>query len=58
VIYSFDIDNTLVLTEGNDYINSKPILNRIYDVNRLFEEGHTIILFTARGSASGKDTKV
>lgn len=55
MIYSFDLDNTLVTTEGNDYAASKPISNRIQDVNRLFDEGHTVILFTARGSASGKD---
>lgn len=53
--YAFDIDNTLVSTNGSDYENSKPIQHRIDSVNRLHAEGHTIILFTARGSASGKD---
>ncbi len=53
--YAFDIDNTLVSTQGSDYQNSTPIQHRIDSVNRLYEEGHTIILFTARGSASGND---
>ena len=53
--YAFDIDNTLVASNGSDYENSKPIQHRIDSVNRLHEEGHIIILFTARGSASGKD---
>lgn len=53
--YAFDIDNTLVSTNGNDYANSQPIQARIDLVNRLYENGHTIYLFTARGSASGKD---
>ena len=53
--YAFDTDNTLVTTKGSDYENSKPIQHRIDSVNRLYDQGHTIILFTARGSASGKD---
>jgi len=53
--YAFDIDNTLVYTEGNDYQNSTPIASRIQSLNRLYDAGHTIYLFTARGSASGKD---
>jgi hypothetical protein len=53
--YAFDIDNTLVETAGNDYINSKPIQHRIDKVNLLYDQGHTIYLFTARGSSSGKD---
>lgn len=53
--YAFDIDNTLVHTNGNDYEHSTPIQHRIDRVNSLFEEGHTIYLFTARGMSSGRD---
>jgi rfaE bifunctional protein nucleotidyltransferase chain/domain len=53
--YAFDIDNTLVKTNGSDYENSVPIQHRIDRVNRLFDEGHTIYLFTARGMSSGMD---
>ena len=53
--YAFDIDNTLVHTLDSDYENSKPIQHRIDRVNRLYDEGHTIMLFTARGMASGRD---
>jgi len=53
--YAFDIDNTLVQTNGSDYENSCPIQHRIDRVNRLFDEGHTIYLFTARGMSSGRD---
>jgi hypothetical protein len=53
--YAFDIDNTLVHTVGSDYENSTPIQHRIDRVNRLYDEGHMILLFTARGSASGRD---
>ncbi len=47
--YVFDIDNTLCLTSGSDYENSKPIRERIDVVNKLYDEGHTILLQTARG---------
>lgn len=53
--YAFDIDNTLVRTNGSDYANSVPIQGRIEAVNRLYEEGHIVFLFTARGSNSGND---
>ena len=53
--YAFDIDNTLVKTNGSDYENSVPIQHRIDRVNHLFDEGHSIYLFTARGMASGRD---
>ncbi len=57
LIYCFDIDNTLCRTEGMDYQNSQPFNKRIAKVNSLFEEGHTIKIFTARGSGSGIDWK-
>lgn len=53
--YCFDLDGTLCTnTEGN-YEQALPIENRIKVVNRLFDEGHTILIFTARGSTTGKD---
>ena len=55
MIYCFDLDNTLCLTESNIYEESKPIKDRIEIVNRLYEEGNTIIIDTARGCASGKN---
>jgi len=53
--YAFDIDNTLVKTNGSDYENSVPIQHRIDRLNQLFDEGHTVYLFTARGMASGRN---
>lgn len=52
--YAVDVDNTLLLTNG-DYTLSTPIQHRVDAVNRLFDEGHHITLFTARGQRSGKD---
>lgn len=52
--YCFDIDDTLLKYHG-DYTLSTPIQNRIDRVNELYENGHTVILMTARGMSSGKD---
>jgi hypothetical protein len=54
-IYCFDLDNTLCRTEGNIYEEAQPIVNRIEFVNKLYSEGHTIIIETARGCVSGKN---
>lgn len=52
-----DLDNTLCFTLGNDYINSKPIEERIRYVNQLKKDGHFITIWTARGGTSGIDHK-
>lgn len=54
-IYCFDLDNTLCRTEGNIYEEAEPIVKRIEFVNKLYAEGHTIIIETARGCVSGKN---
>ena len=46
--FCFDLDNTLCTTKKNDYSKSKPKKNAIKTVNMLFENGHTIKIFTAR----------
>tara|TARA_B100001057_G_scaffold83975_1_gene79773 strand:+ start:7672 stop:7965 length:294 start_codon:yes stop_codon:yes gene_type:complete len=55
MIYYVDIDHTIFDTQGMDYEGSKPILDRIEKINKLYDEGHTIVYWTARGSGSGKD---
>jgi histidinol phosphatase-like enzyme len=52
MIYVFDIDGTICekdeFSDAN-YENSKPIKNRVEIVNKLYDEGNTIIFQTARG---------
>ena len=48
-----DLDNTLCLTHESNYINSKPILERIRYINKLKEDGNCITIWTARGAKSG-----
>jgi len=56
-IFCFDIDNTICKTDGGDYINSKPHDSMIRMINKLYDKGNTIKIFTARGSKSGLDWK-
>lgn len=53
--WCFDLDNTLINTEGSDYENSTPIPEAIAKVQEYKERGDHIIIMTARGSGSKKD---
>lgn len=54
MIYCIDIDGVLCnnLPEA-DYKNRTPYRHRIDKVNELYDQGHTIKIFTGRGSKSG-----
>lgn len=56
MIYCFDLDGTLCesITHG-DYIKTNPLPKAIEKVNKLYDEGNEIIIFTGRGSSSGID---
>jgi len=56
--YCFDIDGTLCTNTEGAYEHAEPMLDRIVKVNALYEQGHQIILFTARGSTTGIDWSV
>ena len=53
--WCFDLDNTLVRTQGSDYENSTPIEAAIKKVLEYKRNGDHIIIMTARGSGSKKD---
>tara|TARA_B100000902_G_C27007611_1_gene763084 strand:- start:125 stop:424 length:300 start_codon:yes stop_codon:yes gene_type:complete len=55
MVYCFDLDGTLCNIDGNNYIDSTPKKERIEIVNDLCEDGHTILIDTARGCVSGKN---
>ena len=53
-----DIDETICTTPGDkslarDYSRAVPIVNNIEKANKLFDKGHTIVYWTARGTMSG-----
>jgi CMP-N-acetylneuraminic acid synthetase len=54
--FCFDIDGVIAtLTPGNDYAQAGPRLAIIELLRRLYDAGHRIILFTARGTMTGMD---
>ena len=59
--YHVDLDGTICVVDAackntvERYKAAKPILERIQRVNALYDEGHTITYWTARGSESGLD---
>ena len=54
MIYAFDIDGTICTDTKGDYPKCKPYEDVIKKINELYHQ-HTIILFTARGTTSGRD---
>ena len=55
IIY-IDIDETICESpENRDYTTAIPIQKNIDKANKLYDEGHTIIYWTARGTTTGID---
>ena len=56
MIVYIDIDETIAQTpEDRNYSLSTPMRENIKKANKYYEEGHTVIYWTARGSGSGID---
>lgn len=54
IIYC-DIDNTVCNTSGLDYANAEPLPLMIKNMNWLFDRGHTVVYYTARGAGQHLD---
>lgn len=52
IIY-VDIDNTICKTISTNYESSTPYPDKISKINALYDQGHTIVYWTARGALSG-----
>ena len=52
--YCFDIDGTICSTNC-EYKDSVPYQEVIDWINKKYDEGHSITLFTSRGTSSGLD---
>lgn len=53
-----DIDETICFNETKlHYEESTPIVENIMRVNAMYDDGHHITYYTARGSVTGKDHK-
>jgi len=56
MIYYVDIDETICRYEGNrNYPEAVPMQDRIDKINALYDAGHTVVYWTARGSVTGID---
>tara|TARA_R100000657_G_C4675392_1_gene121017 strand:+ start:1404 stop:1706 length:303 start_codon:yes stop_codon:yes gene_type:complete len=56
MIYRVDIDETICTSpKDRDYTKAVPMVDRINRINQLYEDGHTVIYWTARGTGSGLD---
>lgn len=56
--FCFDIDGVIARkTPENDYKLATPMSDNIEIINHLYDAGHKIVLFTARGFATGIDWK-
>ena len=56
MIYFVDIDDTICYNDSEDKKNyklAKPYKDRISKINNLFDEGNTVIYWTARGTLTG-----
>ncbi len=53
--YCFDLDGTLCSDTDGDYPNATPNLEVISKLNELYDAGHTITVYTARGATTGLD---
>lgn len=54
-IYYVDIDGTICNITNGQYHLAKPIKKNIAKINRLYEDGNTIIYWTARGTVTQID---
>lgn len=60
MIYIVDIDDTICVSPNTedgkrDYPNAVPLYDRIDKINALYDEGHEIHYWTARGGTTGLD---
>lgn len=57
MVYCFDIDGTICSNTEGEYEKAEPFMGILRRVNKLFDEGHTIYFYTARGATTGFDWK-
>jgi hypothetical protein len=55
MIYFVDIDGTICNNTFGAYEEAVPIDENIDKINNLYDEGNTVVYWTARGTQTGKD---
>jgi hypothetical protein len=55
--FVIDIDGTICSNSAGNYENAIPYKDKIAFINKLYENGDTIIIFTARGMGSCRNDR-
>lgn len=58
MIYVFDIDGTICTNTNGKYSEAVPHIERIKIINKLYEQGNHITIYTARGMGSTKNNQI
>ena len=58
ITYVFDIDGTICSITDGDYSKAEPIAKRIQTINDLYNQGHIIHFYTARGMGRSDNSQV
>lgn len=53
-----DVDGTICTNTNGDYKNAQPLVDRIQKLNQMFDDGHEIHYWTARGGNTGIDWSI
>jgi uncharacterized HAD superfamily protein len=53
--YFVDIDGTICTNTHGEYAAATPLYDNIKKINELYDKGHSIVYWTARGTTSGID---
>jgi len=56
MVYVIDIDGTICSITNGEYLKAIPFYDRIKQINALYDSGHTIIYYTARGMGRSKNS--
>ena len=54
MIYFVDVDGTICTDTKGEYDTAKPFPDKIEKMNKLYDEGHTVIYWKARGMTRAK----
>jgi len=57
-IFIVDIDNTICTQTTGNYEEAEPHISRIAKINKLYDDGNTIIYYTARGMFRNNGDKI
>jgi hypothetical protein len=57
-VICFDLDNVICKTENNNYSQSQPIKKNISKINKIYNRGYCVKIFTARFMGRSKENAI